>query len=64
MSLDLNARVYATVDGREMTTPEGCQWFALCDNFANGIRPHPAFAGGGVPICQRCDDKVERMVAS
>lgn len=64
MSLDPDARVYATIDGQEAPLPEGCQWFAWCDNFANGIRPHPAFAGGGVPICKDCDDKVERINAS
>jgi hypothetical protein len=62
MSFDPDARIfYTTVDGIEQPLPEGCQWFAGCDNFANGVRPHPAFAGGGVPICKRCNDKVERL---
>lgn len=39
----------------------GCQWYALCDNPANGLRDHPVI--GDVPICQRCDDKTERLGA-
>lgn len=37
----------------------GCAWFLLCDNPANGLRDHPIL--GPVPICVRCDDKVERI---
>jgi hypothetical protein len=58
---DIEARVYATIDGVESDVPEGCQWFAACDNYANGVREHPAFAGGGVPICKSCDDKLTRI---
>jgi hypothetical protein len=36
-----------------------CEWLALCENPANGLRDHPVL--GEVPICQRCDDKVERL---
>jgi hypothetical protein len=61
MSFDERARIYATIGGKEAPLPEGCQWFAKCDNFANGVRPHPAFAGDGVPICKRCDDKVNAL---
>jgi hypothetical protein len=36
-----------------------CQWFAPCTNPANGL----CDAGplGQVPICQRCDDRMERI---
>jgi len=36
-----------------------CRWFALCDNFATSIRPHPIL--GDVPICERCDHIVAWM---
>lgn len=36
-----------------------CQWFALCDHEATTTRPHPIL--GDVPICDRCDKKVEGM---
>jgi hypothetical protein len=36
-----------------------CEWFAKCTNPANGLRDHPVL--GQVPICQRCDDKIERL---
>jgi hypothetical protein len=29
-----------------------CQWFAMCENSADGIRSHPVL--GAVPICERC----------
>jgi hypothetical protein len=29
-----------------------CQWFALCDNPANGTVLHPIL--GDVPTCRRC----------
>jgi hypothetical protein len=37
-------------------------WFARCENPANGL----CDAGplGVIPICQRLDDKVERITAS
>lgn len=34
-----------------------CAWFALCENKAVRMRLHPTL--GSVPICQRCDDKVD-----
>lgn len=55
--LDIDARVYAP--GSDV--PEGCHWFALCDNVANGLRD--AGPLGLVPICKRCDDKMERIAA-
>jgi len=36
-----------------------CQWFALCTNEATMTRPHPIL--GDVPICERCNDKIERL---
>lgn len=36
-----------------------CEWFALCDNSATGTRSHPVL--GQVPICGRCNRKVEAM---
>lgn len=45
------------------STPGGmtwlCEWFAACKNEAVKARPHPIL--GDVPICQRCDDLVERL---
>lgn len=37
----------------------GCAWFALCDNAATRVREHPVL--GSVPICARCDDKVDAL---
>lgn len=34
-----------------------CAWWALCGNPATGTRPHPIL--GHVPICDRCNQKVE-----
>ena len=53
--MNTDARVYAP----DSDVPETCQWFALCDHLANGLRSHPVL--GQVPICQRCDDKCERL---
>jgi hypothetical protein len=36
-----------------------CQWFALCENKAVMLEPHPIL--GEVPICQRCHEWCERM---
>ncbi len=36
-----------------------CRWFMLCDREAVRYRNHPAL--GKVPICERCDAKVERQ---
>ncbi len=36
-----------------------CEWFARCTNEAVGEMPHPIL--GGVPICERCAEKVERI---
>lgn len=36
-----------------------CAWFALCTNPAIKTRTHPIL--GNVPICERCDQKVERI---
>lgn len=32
-----------------------CEWYALCDNPADGMVSHPIL--GEVPTCQRCADK-------
>lgn len=39
--------------------PTPCEWFLLCDNEATMTRPHPVL--GDVPICQRCNDKMESL---
>lgn len=36
--------------------PTTCQYFALCDNPAEGVVPNPIL--GNVPCCQRCADRV------
>ena len=58
--LDINSRVYADLGGgNEPPEMAACVWFACCPNPANGLRDHPIL--GDVPICQRCDDRVEKM---
>lgn len=39
-----------------------CRWFALCTNDATKTRSHPIL--GDVPICDRCDKKVEEIECS
>jgi len=36
-----------------------CEWFLLCENEATTTRSHPIL--GDVPICDRCDKKVENI---
>jgi hypothetical protein len=36
-------------EGRIVT----CEWFALCEDPADHLEPHPAFPEG-VPACERC----------
>jgi hypothetical protein len=36
-----------------------CEWFALCANEATTTRPHPIL--GDVLICERCDEKMNRI---
>lgn len=36
-----------------------CQWFLLCKNRATMTRPHPLL--GNVPICKRCNDKMDKI---
>lgn len=43
-------------------TTRHCQWWALCYNAATKTRPHPIL--GDVPICDRCDAKLERIASS
>ena len=38
-----------------------CQWFLLCENQATMTRPHPIL--GNVQICQRCNDKIDKLDA-
>lgn len=38
-----------------------CEWYLLCQNEGNMRRPHPVL--GSVPICERCNDKAERLSA-
>jgi hypothetical protein len=33
-----------------------CEWFALCDRAADGLRRHPIL--GAVPICDRCAERI------
>ena len=37
-----------------------CEWFALCENTADGIRRHPIL--GAVLICDRCADRVDSPI--
>lgn len=59
--LDLSDRVYPPGHDGESGYEAPCMWFARCANPANGIRQHPVLHN--VPICQRCDDKIERLGA-
>lgn len=47
---DALARITLAVD---------CDWFALCTNEATSLRPHPFL--GSVPICDRCNAKIEAL---
>ena len=42
------------------TTP--CEWFALCDRVADGLRAHPIL--GAVPVCERCAGVVGEPITS
>lgn len=42
-------------DTTTITIP--CQWFAMCDNDAVGVVPHPAL--DVVPTCRRCADRFD-----
>ena len=59
--LDIDHRVIALGDPTGEEAP--CMWFALCKNPANGLLRGPIGDGefGDIPICQRCDDKIESM---
>lgn len=48
----------ALVDDHEIV----CQWFARCDHRATRLRSHPVL--DEVPICDRCDARVEAMKAN
>ena len=39
-----------------------CEWFTLCFNEATTTRSHPIL--GDVPICQRCQDKMDRLASN
>lgn len=58
-ALNPDYRVYANDDVQEAP----CMWFAKCTNPANGLRNGPIGNGefGDIPICKRCDDKLERL---
>lgn len=42
---------------------ELCQWFALCVRFATTVRRGPIGDGkfGPIPICDRCNERVENL---
>lgn len=44
---------------REAIQVLGCEWFLLCGNRATKTRNHPMLRP--VPICGRCDRKIERL---
>jgi hypothetical protein len=56
LKLEANAKQLLENDGPDTIL---CQWFALCENVATTTRPHPVL--GDVPICDRCDEKVENL---
>lgn len=39
--------------------PTLCRWFLLCENVATGVQDHPIL--GDVPICDRCQAKVNAL---
>lgn len=55
--IQTNSGVFYESDGEMIAVP--CQWFALCDNDAITTRSHPAL--GDVPICTRCDTKIDNL---
>lgn len=61
--LDPRARVYGENCDGEINggMPVPCMWFAKCTNEANGLRDGGPL--GDIPICCRCDDRMERMAA-
>ena len=65
--MDVNDRVYATdlVTGEEIGDEAPCMWFAACENPANGLREGPIGDGqyGPIPICKRCNDRLERLMS-
>lgn len=44
---------------RLFNSADYCEWFALCPNHCTKMRSHPTL--GQVPICDRCDKKVEEL---
>ena len=62
MTYDLtNNNINNNLEGIEECAP--CMWFARCTNDANGLRRGPIGNGefGEIPICKRCDDRLEAM---
>ncbi|QSM01181.1 hypothetical protein SEA_NANOSMITE_157 [Mycobacterium phage Nanosmite] len=57
--LNVADRVYPVGHEDDPDYEAPCQWFARCENPANGLRDHPTL--GQVPICKRCDEKVEAL---
>lgn len=39
-----------------------CEWYALCENEADGVVDHPIL--GKVPTCRRCAEKHELILGS
>lgn len=58
MNEGLEDELYEEAFLHEPDLPE-CQWWLLCENQATTQRHHPIL--GMVPICQRCDEKVEAL---
>lgn len=42
-----------------MNETDSCKWFLSCENAATRTRPHPIL--GDVPICERCNAKMDRI---
>ena len=53
------------VEWTDVVASRRCEWFYLCDNEATTTRTGPLLGSptgwGEIPICDRCNDKIDRL---